>query len=143
MPASACARAASPQVYRPRQPKTTPLYQIVSDHGKRLESSWDDRFADRFGPLRPVVPKTFEAYLRCGVLEFGFCRVSCPDCRDEYLLALSCKTRGVCPSCAKKRQVAFSRLLAEEVLEPVPHRQLVFTVPKRLRPFFFTRSHPS
>ena len=70
MPASACARAVSPQFYRPRQPKTTTLYQIVSGHGTRLEVSWDDRFADRFGPLRPVVPKTLEAYLRCGVLEF-------------------------------------------------------------------------
>jgi len=31
-------------------------------------------------------------------------------------LGVSSKTRGVCPSCAKKRQVAFSRLLAEELL---------------------------
>jgi len=47
-------------VYRPRQPQTTTLYQIVSDHGKRLEAAWDDRFGERFGPLRPVVPKTFD-----------------------------------------------------------------------------------
>jgi hypothetical protein len=54
-------------------------------------------------------------------------------------LAYSCKTRGTCPSCSKKRQVAFSRFLADEVLEPVPHRQVVFTVPKRVRPFFFSK----
>lgn len=99
--ASACPPA--PRVYRPRQPQTTPLYQIVSDHGKRLDAVFDDRFSDRFGPLRPVVPKTFDGYLRCGLLQFGFARIFCPTCKDEYLLAYSCKTRGVCPSCGKKR----------------------------------------
>ena len=65
MPAPASPCPSRPQVYRPREPRTTPLYQIVSGHGKRLEALWDDRFADRYGPLRRVVPKTFEAYLKC------------------------------------------------------------------------------
>jgi hypothetical protein len=29
--------------------------------------------------------------------------------------------------------------LGEELLAPVPHRQMVFTVPKRLRPYFLRR----
>jgi hypothetical protein len=55
------------------------------------------------------------------------------------LLSFSCKTRSVCPSCGKKRQLLFSQFVAEEVIQPVPHRQVVFTIPKRLRPFFATR----
>jgi hypothetical protein len=87
--ASASACPPRPQVYRPRQPQTTPLYQIVSGHAKRLEAVWDDRFQERFGPLRRVVSKTFDAYLRCGVLDFGFCRIRCESCHDEYLLTFS------------------------------------------------------
>jgi DNA-directed RNA polymerase subunit RPC12/RpoP len=34
------------------------------------------------------------------LFENGFARVRCPDCREEFLLAFSCKTRELCPSCA-------------------------------------------
>ncbi|MBW6097914.1 transposase zinc-binding domain-containing protein [Escherichia coli] len=39
----------------------------------------------------------FETYLRCGVLEHGFLRVVCEQCRAERLVAFSCKKRGFCP----------------------------------------------
>jgi hypothetical protein len=42
----------------------------------------------------------------------------------------------LCPSCAAKRYELFSRFVLEEVIEEVPHRQLVFTLPKILRRFF-------
>ncbi|MBD3854315.1 MAG: hypothetical protein IFJ96_05985 [Acidobacteria bacterium] len=29
--------------------------------------------------------------------------MQCPECRAEYLLAFSCKTRELCPSCAARR----------------------------------------
>ena len=51
-------------------------------------------------------------------------------------LAFSCKRRGVCPSCGAKRAVKFAEHVYAAVLEDVPHRHIVFTVPKRIRPFF-------
>jgi hypothetical protein len=62
--------------------------------------------------------------------------VRCPGCREEYLLAFSCKSRDLCPSCAAKRSAATAALLAEDVLEEVGHAQWVFVIPKMLRPYF-------
>ncbi len=75
-------------------------------------------------------------YLDCGLYENGFARVQCPDCYAEYLLAFSCKTRELCPSCAARRAAATAVLLREEVLEEVGHAQWVFVMPKMLRPYF-------
>ncbi len=58
-------------------------------------------------------------YLDCGLYENGFARVRCPACHEEYLLAFSCKTRELCPSCAARRAAATAVLLREEVLEEV------------------------
>ncbi len=60
----------------------------------------------------------------------------CQDCAEEYLLAFSCKTRELCPSCAAKRAAATAALLREKVLEEVGHAQWVFVIPKLLRPYF-------
>ena len=66
----------------------------------------------------------------------GFARVKCMDCHHEYLLPFSCKRRHFCPSCHQKRVVEFGEFLQEEVLADVPHRQWVFSLPKRLRLYF-------
>ena len=52
----------------------------------------------------------------------------------EYLLAFSCKTRSFCPSCQAKRAAAFVEWVTGEILQEVPHRQLVWTIPEVLRP---------
>ena len=49
---------------------------------------------------------------------------------------LQSKTTSLCPSCHQKRVIEFGEYLHEEVLEDVPHRQWVFSIPKRLRPYF-------
>jgi hypothetical protein len=78
----------------------------------------------------------FEKFLECGILAYGFARARCPNCRSEFFVAFSCQKKGVCPSCQAKRYELFSRFVLEEVVEAVPHRQLVFTLPKILRRFF-------
>jgi hypothetical protein len=75
-------------------------------------------------------------YLDCGDLHFGFARVRCDSCGHEYLLPFSCKRRHFCPSCHQKRVVEFGEWLYGEVLKQVPHRQWVFSIPKRLRIYF-------
>ncbi|NMC61576.1 MAG: transposase, partial [SAR324 cluster bacterium] len=52
------------------------------------------------------------------------------------LIAFSCKKRGICPSCAAKRAVLFAEHLASEVLKPVPHRHVTWSIPKIIRPYF-------
>ena len=55
------------------------------------------------------------------------------DCRHERFVAFSCKQRCTCPSCHHKRALLTALHVAEEVCAPVAHRQVVLTIPKRLR----------
>ena len=48
-------------------------------------------------------------------------------------MAFSCKGRGVCPSCNGRHMAQTAAHLADHVIPPVPLRQWVITVPKRLR----------
>lgn len=48
-------------------------------------------------------------------------------------VACSCKQRCTCPSCHQKRALLTAIRVAQEVCAPVPHRQVVLTIPKRLR----------
>ena len=77
--------------------------------------------------LPAYVREEFEGYLRCGRLEHGFMRVACEECREERLVAFSCKGRGFCPSCGAKRMVEGAALLADEILPDQPIRQWVIS----------------
>jgi hypothetical protein len=72
----------------------------------------------------------------CGNLKNGFARIRCPFCKNEYLLAFSCKRRGFCPSCSAKRSVLWGEFVREKVLADCLHRHLVFSIPKMFRIFF-------
>jgi anaerobic ribonucleoside-triphosphate reductase len=49
------------------------------------------------------VEREFRRYLECGILAYGFARARCPDCGHDFLVAFSCKGRGLCPSCNARR----------------------------------------
>ena len=51
-------------------------------------------------------------------------------------VAFSCRQRGICPSCHQKRALTSAINIAENICAPVPHRQFVFTMPKRFRLYF-------
>jgi hypothetical protein len=125
-------------VYLPRNPKASPLYGLVEDHFDEFERVYDDRFAEKHGFWRPVIRKVVNRFLDCGDLRHGFARIRCenPECGHEMLLAFSCHGRYFCPSCHAKRVAAFADWMAAEVLADVPHRQVVFTIPKLLRLHF-------
>ena len=122
--------------YRARNPRATPLYRLFETHFDEVRGQWEERFERRCGFWRGFVDEQVRRYLDCGLFENGFARIRCPDCAEEYLLAFSCKTRELCPSCAAKRSAATAALLAEEVFEEVGHAQWVFVMPKMLRPYF-------
>ena len=130
--------------YRPR-PTTDDLKEIVEHSMEELFRTWDARFRDTYGFLHPSMRARFEKFTRCGDPHFGFLRVRCvnPDCakKDEKIVPLSCKTRGLCPSCGQRRAIEWAERMVEEVLPVVPYRQLVFTIPIALRKaFLFDRS---
>ena len=79
------------------------------------------------------VEKAFRKYLECGIFAHGFARVRCDDCGDDFLVAFSCKGRGVCPSCNTLRKAEAAAHLRDHVFPRLPVRQCVLSVPKRLR----------
>jgi ribosomal protein S27E len=90
---------------------------------------------------RPIIGEVIRKFLTCGDPHFGFARIRCPDCRHEMFVPFSCRQRSVCPSCHQKRTLLCADTIANSICEAVPHRQLVFTIPKRLRLHFrFDRS---
>jgi len=82
----------------------------------------------------------FEAYLKRGLLEHGFLRVTCDVCHAEKLVAFSCKGRGSCPSRSARRMAETAALLVNEVLPEEPLRQWVLSLPFALR--FLLSTHP-
>jgi hypothetical protein len=66
-------------------------------------------------------------------------RIRSEACAEEYLLAFSCKARYFCPSCHAKRVTLWTLWLEEALLAPVPHRQVVLALPKRLRAYCLYR----
>ena len=122
--------------YTQRNLGESQYYKCVEDHFEKLEGIWDDTYKKQYGFWRPYVTDIFYKFMNCGDPKLGFARVKCHDCNYEYLLSFSCKRRYFCPSCHQRRVLEFGEYLYEKVLKQVPHRQWVFSIPKRLRPYF-------
>ena len=86
--------------------------------------------------LPHFVKKEFEEFLKCGLLSYGFLRLQCQSCKQERLLAFSCKRRGFCPSCGTRRMAESAALLVDKVLPHKPLRQWVLSFPFPLRLLF-------
>jgi hypothetical protein len=56
-----------------------------------------------------------------------------PGCGHDFMVAFSCKGRGLCPSCNARRMAETAAHLVDHVIPPLPVRQWVLSVPKRLR----------
>ena len=120
----------SSAVYHRRRPERTLLYRTVQAH----LATWLALHEDGAGGGVPgVTEREFRRYLECGILAHGFARARCADCGHDFLIAYSCKGRGVCPSCTARRMVETAAHLALHVIPRLPVRQWVLSVPKRLR----------
>jgi len=125
-----------PEFYRPRNPEQSPFYKLVNEYFDEFERIYPERYEKTHGFWRPIIRKTIDKFLKCGDLKEGFARVKCTKCGKELFVSYSCKTRCCCPSCHQKRTLSLAYKIQESVLEEVPHRQFVFTLPKRLRIYF-------
>ena len=132
MAAAAPCAAPRPQRYQRRRPEQTLWYRIVQAHF----ATWLELSGGPAGESPPAyVERSFRRYLECGILAHGFARAWCDTCQHEFLIAYSCKGRGVCPSCNTRRMVETAAHLADHVFPRLPVRQWVLAVPKRLRYF--------
>ena len=130
MPAVPCAAPHS-SIYRRRQPEHTLLYRTVQ---QAHLATWLALQDDGTGGCAPAaIEREFRRYLACGILAHGFARARCADCGHDFLIAYSCKGRGVGPSCNTRRMVETAAHLAEHVIACLAVRQWVLSVPKRLR----------
>jgi len=76
-------------VYRPRRPRTSPLYRLVEAHSDEVKGQWEERFEGRYGFWRGFVDEQVRRFLDCGLFDNGFARIRCSSCHEEYLLAFS------------------------------------------------------
>lgn len=130
MPAVAARACGAPAIYHRRQPERTVLYRLVQAH----LATWLALHHDGLGGHTPALTeREFRRYLECGTLAHGFARARCADCGHDYLVAYSCKGRGICPSCTTRRMVETAAHLTDHVFPHLPVRQWVLSLPKRLR----------
>jgi len=123
--------APEPIGYRRRRPEDAALHRAVRAH---MESFLELVDADPSGGGLPAhVRAEMERFLKCGILAHGFVRVRCSTCKDDLLVAFSCKGRGFCPSCGGRRMADTAARWVDRVLPDVPWRQWVLTVPVPLR----------
>jgi hypothetical protein len=91
-----------PSPYRRRHPERTVLYRAVAENLETtLALCREEAVAE--DPVPAYVERELRHYLRCGLLCYGFARARCDACGRDYLVAFSCKNRGVCPSCTTRR----------------------------------------
>jgi Transposase zinc-binding domain len=83
--------------YVRHRPEQTALYQLIQQHAATFFMQAQDATGSS---LPRYVKDEFDAFLECGILAHGFLRLHCGGCKQDQLLAFSCKRRGFCPSCA-------------------------------------------
>ena len=157
-------KARAPGLYRRRRPAETVHYQVVQEHLETFLSLADDPtgpglpgYVERdfrkylkcgilaYGFARARCKDCGDDYL------IGFSAIAPGIALDGWFqtpstspvpgivppasLQSSCRARGACPSCNTRRMVEIAAHLVDHVIPPVPVRQWVLSLPKRLRGF--------
>lgn len=117
--------------YRQRRPAEHALWQAVQADWLTFRGEASRRNEGRSIP--GFVESAVERFLTCGFHSAGFVRVRCKDCADDLLVAFSCKSRGICPSCDGRRMAEQAAHLVDHVIPHVHVRQWVFSLPFWLR----------
>jgi len=117
--------------YQQRKPGETVLWQTVQAEWLTFKREAAAPGSDRNIP--GFVEKAVERFLDCGFHSAGFARVRCTSCKHDLLVAFSCKSRGICPSCDGRRMAEQAANLVDHVIPRVHVRQWVLTLPFWLR----------
>ena len=126
--------------YRQRSPKETIFHQVIEENFPKFLSKLEEQGDEVVRAKLPDhVEAEFDAYLKCGILENGFVKMSCEDCKATLLVPLSCTKRGFCPSCIGKRMNEGATFFVANVIPHVPVRQWVLSFPMPAR-FWMARN---
>ena len=129
-------------LYRPRRPHETILFQTILEHLETWLATLREADPDD-DPIPGYVEEAFRRYITCGDPAHGFGRARCGRCGLDFMVAFSCRGRGLCPACSARYMVETAAHLVDDVLPRVPHRQWVVTFPKRVRYFLREPRHAS
>jgi len=121
-----------PPGYVPRLAEKSVLHEVVRENLETFLAQARARTEHGFGVPR-FVDEELRAFLRCGLVNYGFARVRCGTCCHEFFVAFSCKRRGVCPSCSGRRAAECAIHLVDKVFPTTPTRMWTLTFPRRLR----------
>lgn len=132
---------AAPGLYQARHPEQSLLYRTIADHFETWLALASNGQFDGQGDMHtpaPYVETAFRKYLECGIFAYGFAR--CDACGQDFLVAFSCKGRGVCPSCNTRCMVETAAHLSDHIIPKLPVLKWVLKLPKRLR--YFLQNDP-
>ncbi|WP_078427704.1 IS91 family transposase [Alkalihalobacterium alkalinitrilicum] len=109
--------------------------QILKDHFDGFWKLHNNLFPEK---LQKDIQETVEKAMRCGSSDTGYAKYECLGCEgnpDPVVVCFTGKSR-FCHRCGKKYTDEWTEKQVECILD-VPHRHMVFTVPKELRQVFF------
>jgi hypothetical protein len=110
--------------------------QILKDHFHGFWQLHADQFPE---DMQAGIQEAVQKAIRCGTKDMGYARYECKGCPEgepePVFVCFTCKSR-FCHGCGKKYTDDWAEKQQERILN-VPHRHVVFTVPKELRKYFF------
>ena len=59
-------------LYRPRNARASPLYQLLELYYEDVKAAWEERFENKYGYWRGFVDTVVARYLDCGTVEAGY-----------------------------------------------------------------------
>lgn len=113
--------------------KTGTIANILEDH-------WDEYYIlnkDKIEKYRPNANDEISKVIDCHNKNLGCSVYECPNCHDFIFVGHTCKSR-FCSSCGYKYKLKRVDNILKHAYN-CSHRQIVFTIPKELRIYFF---HP-
>lgn len=111
--------------------KTGIIASIFEEHWNEVYNSNKD-LIDKY---RPNANKEVNKIIDCYNKDLGFNVYECPNCHDVIFIGNTCKSR-MCSSCGYKYKLERVENIMEKAYR-CHHRQIVFTIPKELRSYFF------
>lgn len=109
--------------------------QIRKDHFDGYWKLHHNRFPKGY---KEDIKETVEKAIKCGSKDIGFAKYECLGCDGKpkpVFVGFTCKSR-FCHKCGKKYTDDWSDK-QEQMIFDVPHRHMVFTIPRELRKVFF------
>lgn len=111
------------------------IKQILKDH---FDGYWKLNSTNYPEAYRKDIEETVQKAIKCGSSDLGYAKYECLGCEGNpkpVFVCFTCKSR-FCHKCGKKYTDDWSEK-QQEMIFNVPHRHMVFTIPKEIRQIFF------